>query len=115
MATVNFTAGPSLIDNQIYTWASLTATNNDGEPSGYVESGDRSVQVTGEFSGATVTIQGTLDGVNWFPLKGPDTGTDLTFTSAGLRAVLENVVFIRPLVTDGDGSTSLTVILCIRR
>jgi hypothetical protein len=74
-------------------------------------SGDRSVQVTGTFgAGGTVIVEGSLDGTNWFQLKDAG-GTLISFTAAGLKAVLEYTTYIRFNVTAGDGTTNLTGIL----
>jgi len=113
MATVSATT-QSFVDNVVVTWAPLTTTNADGAGAAYTSSGDRTVQVTGTFgAGGTVLVEGTLDGTNWFQLRDPG-GTLISFTAAGLRAVLENVVQIRPRVSAGDGTTSIAATLLVR-
>lgn len=115
MATVEASAKQEFLDNNLYSWTPLTTTNSDGAPCYYTGSGDRTVQVTGTFgSGGTVVIEGTLDGTNFATLKDAG-GTALSITAAGVRSVLENVLAIRPRVTAGDGTTSLTVTLCVRK
>ena len=75
---------------------------------------DRSVQVTGTFgSGGVVTIEGSNDGVNFSPLTDPQ-GNELTFNATKIEAVTEMVAHIRPRVTAGDGTTSLTVTIAAR-
>ena len=113
MATVNYT-NTDIAGNYAYVWSNL-ANGDDGQPARYSGSGDRTVQVLGIFgSGGSVTIEGTLDGTNWATLH--DTGgSDLTFTSAGIEAVLENCLSVRANVTAGDGTTDLTVIMNVRR
>lgn len=81
--------------------------------------GDRTVQVTGTFGvGGTIIVEGSLDPqqtpTNWFQLKDPS-NTAISFTAAGIKAVLENVPHIRVRVTGGDGTTNLTATVCIRR
>jgi hypothetical protein len=67
------------------------------------------VHVTGTFSvGGTVVLEGSNDGTNYSTLTDL-TGTAISKTSAGVSVVAENPRFIRPHVTAGDGSTSLTV------
>jgi len=116
MATVSATTQPWLLDQQIYTWTPLTTTNADGSIMSYTGAADRTVQVQGTFGvGGSISLQGSLDGANWTILRDPQ-GTVLTFTAAGLKAVLEGCPFVRPLVTAGDGSTSLTVLVsAVRR
>jgi hypothetical protein len=82
-------------------------------------SGDVTVQVTGTFGvGGTVIVEGSLDPgqtpTNWFQLKDPSS-TLISYTAAGLKAVLENVQHIRVRVTAGDGTTSLAAVVAIRR
>jgi hypothetical protein len=113
MATVNHTS-QVFADNTVFSWATLTTTDDEGQGAGYSGSGDRSVQVTGTFgAGGTLTVEGTIDGTVWATLNEPD-GTALTFSAAGIKAVLEHVVAIRPHVTAGDGTTDLDVSLVVR-
>jgi hypothetical protein len=100
--------------NLAYAWSPLAA-GDDGAPSNHSGTGDRTVQVFGNFGvGGEVTIEGSLDGTNWAGLRDPN-GVALVFTSAGIKAVLENTTYTRPRVTGGDGSTALTTILNVRR
>lgn len=112
---VQYTVSPLLIDNHVYTWAGLSAADPDGQPVGYTESSDRTVQVTGTFGGGTVLIQGSLDKENWFTLKSADAASTLSFSSAGLKGILENVVWLRPIISGGDGTSSVQVLLAVRR
>jgi len=79
---------------------------------------DRTVQVRGTFGGATLAFQGSNDpGASpavWFTLTN-QAATALSFTSAGGGKVIEATRWVRPLVTGGDGTTSLTVDLVARR
>lgn len=99
---------------RLVTWTGL-ANGDDGAPVEWVDFADRCVQVTGTFgSGGSVTIQGSNDGTNWATMADPQ-GNALTVTSAKLEQVLELPRYVRPIVTAGDGTTSLAVTLCMRR
>lgn len=117
MATVAFTNySPKPVASRGYVWTTLTTANADGLPVGSVGSGDRTVQVTGTFGiGGTIVFEGSLEQIptSWFPLRDP-TSTAISFTAAGGRSVLENVLWIRPLVTGGDGTTALVARLLLR-
>lgn len=115
MAIVVAQSNDILIGNGLYTWANM-ALGDTGSSIGVVASGDRTVQIQGTFgAGGQVQIEGSLDGgANWYALRDP-TGSKLIFSSADLRAVLENVDLIRPRVLAGDGTTSITVILSVRK
>lgn len=91
-----------------YVWENLTQTDLDGQPIAVSRRSDRTVQVIGTFGGATVTIQGSLDGTNWATLNDLQ-GTALTFTSARIEGVSEIVTYIRPLVSGASGTTDLDV------
>lgn len=115
MATVAITTKQDFVDGEFVSWTPLTTTNADGGPSQFVGSGYRSIQVTGTFGvGGTVVVEGSLDGTNWFGLRDPSS-TAISFTAAGIKAVLEAVPYIRPRVTAGDGTTSITAIIYHRR
>jgi len=98
-------------EQQRISWTALANTDT-GQPVEYGFYSDRSVQVTGTFgSGGSVTIQGSNDGgTTWATLLDP-AGAALTFTAAGLRQIVTLPALIRPIVTAGDGATSLNVFL----
>lgn len=74
---------------------------------------EASVQVEGTFGGATVALQGTLDGTLYQTLNDPQ-GNALTFTTASLEKVQESLVYsIRPSTSGGAG-TSVNVTLLFR-
>lgn len=72
---------------------------------------DRSVQVIGTFDTSTLTVQGSNDGATWATLHDPQ-GSNLAFTSAGIKAVAEAVRYIRPS-SAGGASTDLDVFILI--
>jgi hypothetical protein len=121
MATVNWTStnlrtsGDNVI---IVSWTPLTTTNADGQPLEMPGSAARSVQVLGTFgAGGTVLIEGSNEAtpVNWHTLNDPSS-TALSFqTPARTEAVLEVTRWIRPRVSAGDGTTSMTVHMLVRR
>lgn len=100
-------------DVAVTTWSGMQQ-DDDGEPVRLAVFSDRSVQVTGTFGGATLTIGGSNDGVTYHALSTP-AGDSLALTSAGLHQIVELPVFIKPRVFGGDGTTSLTVILAGRK
>lgn len=71
-----------------------------------------SVQVTGTFGGATITMQVSNDGTNWVTARGLDT-TDIILTAAGYREFSLCAAYIRPSITGGSG-TNLTVTMVLR-
>jgi hypothetical protein len=75
-----------------------------------------SMQIGGTFGGATVTMEGSDDGVTYFTLTGenPAGGSDaLVSATSANRWDVKNVIpqFIRPNVSGGDGTTAITVIV----
>lgn len=93
----------------VCTWTPML--NGDvGDPVTLPGYHDRSVQVTGTFgTGGSVAVEGSNDGaVNYAALRDPSS-TTIAITSAGMKAVLEAAIHMRPHVTAGDGTTSLTV------
>jgi hypothetical protein len=100
-----------------YPWT--LAQDSDGTPAEEFNHADRCVQISGTLGGATVSIQGSNDGAGWFTLHDPF-AQSLSFTSLGAggcvgAAVAENPRYVRPLVTGGDGTTAVLVILFGRR
>jgi len=109
------TINPTLQETEsritVATWE--LATGDDGAPIRYAGAADRTVQVFGTFGGATIGMQGSLDGINWAPLTDAQ-GNAIAMTAAGLEAITELVRFTRPVVTGGSG-TSVTVMLLMRQ
>jgi hypothetical protein len=93
------------------TWSALNGTDTGALVPGHGFN-DKSVHVFGTFGGGTVTFKGgnVQDASNTIALK-DFSGTSITFTSAGINSVRDNVAYVHPVVTGGDGSTNLTVVL----
>ena len=116
MATINYTREQigHLSRTSLYKWAAMT-TDDIGQAAvvGYSYT-DRAVQIDGTFNGATLTISGTLMNADEaYQTLRDHGGTSLTFTVAGLKAVLEPALKIRPVVTGGT-NPSIDVYLLVR-
>ena len=96
-------------------WTNL-ANNDTGAPVSLPGAADVTIQVFGTFgTGGTVTMEGCLEAtpVNYFSLKDPQ-GNAMTYTAADAEMVSQVSTHIRPNITGGDGSTSLTIIALFR-
>jgi hypothetical protein len=91
------------IDAVVVTWGGFAASGDVGQALQRTDLVDRSVQVAGTFSGATLVFEGSNDGVNYFTLSNPS-GTSLSFSTAGLMQVTEATAWVRPHVTAGSGA-----------
>lgn len=106
-------ASPGSKDAYIFQWSAVPNADT-GTPLPFSKYADRSVQVSGTFgAGGTVVLQGSNNGTTYATLTDPQ-GNALSFTAAGLEQITEIVRFIRPSVTAGDGTTSLTVTIAAR-
>ena len=95
------------------TWEAM-ANGDVGQAIELANFADRSVQVIGTFGvGGTVRIEGSLNGTDYAPLTDPQ-GNNLDINSAKIEAIAELVRYIRPRVTSGDVSTSITVIILMK-
>lgn len=129
MATRSFTVempvhanGSNSPGAMIVTWTGLL-TGDDGAPFVMPFKQNKSVQVFGAFSGASIVIEGTnqqayttvpavIAGRTYAQLNDPHANA-LDFTLAKIEQVLENPNAIRPRVVGGDGNTTLTVVMVI--
>jgi hypothetical protein len=84
-----------------------------GDPFEMPAASDRSVQMAGTFNGATVVLEGSNDGTNYVTLT-DQAATALSFTSAGLRLILQPTRYIRPRVSSGS-VTSVTISVVANR
>lgn len=94
----------------------LMGNGDTGTPAILPQKADMSVQVTGTpGSGGSVSVEGSNDGTNWVIVKDrAGTPAAVTLTSAGLIAFTGPYQYIRPHVTAGDVTTSLTVTILFR-
>lgn len=99
----------------IVSWASISTLNDTGIAVEMSGSSVRSIQFTGTFGvGGTIILQGSNDGTNYATLTDPQ-GNAISKTAAGIEQIEEVTRYIRPLVSAGDGTTSLTATLLLVR
>lgn len=93
------------------SWALLTTTDQDGQAYEYNGLFKRSFQLIGTLgAGFSMAFQGSNDGgTTWATLR-DEQGTLLTITAVGFYTVGTIAERVRPNVTAGDGSTSVSVI-----
>jgi hypothetical protein len=130
MATRSFTTqiptypnGSNVPGALIITWTGLL-NGDDGAPYTIPNRADKSVQVFGTFgAGGSCRVEGTnqqaftpdgtaIGSLTYAALNDPQ-GNVLDVTAAKIEQVLENPNAIRPRVTAGDGTTSLTVVMVV--
>lgn len=110
MATVNLSRPSSGGFGQTIIWTPL-ANGDDGQAWDTQDYPDISVQFGGTFgAGGTVIIEGCneVTPTNWLTLNDPQ-GNAASTTSAKIEQLMENVRWVRPRVTGGDGTTAITV------
>lgn len=76
--------------------------------------GLKSVQIEGNFGGGTVAIQGSNDGVTFETLLDASNSA-ISKTSAALVQILTPSLWIQPVLTGGNGSTSLMITIIALR
>jgi hypothetical protein len=95
-------------------WTGLL-NGDDGQAFQAFSFRDQSIQFGGTFGvGGSISLEGSNDNTSWFVLSDLQTSA-ITKTSAALEGVAEAVKFVRPRVTAGDGTTSLTATLYCAR
>ena len=119
MTTVAYTSADDVGTNDgsvvNYSWTPLTTANPDGAPIRATTFGDRTFQAFGTWGAATLTIEGSNNGTNWFPLSNAAGGTAATFTADGGKTVVELPLYVRPNLTVVGSGASVTVLLTARR
>ena len=99
-----------------YQWA-LLANGDTGDWVSAAEWSGKTFQVSGTFgAGGSVSIQGSndLNPTNAAILSNWQ-GTALTATAAGFLTARDMPIWVRPIVTAGDGTTSILVTLAAHR
>ena len=97
-----------------FTWPAL-GQGDDGAPleiNGNVV--DFVVQASGGFSGgATLTFEGSNDNANWGALNDAS-GAAIALSADELAGASVIPALVRPVVSSGDGSTDIDVVLVVR-
>jgi hypothetical protein len=107
MATKPYTVENVMGGVKIATWTLLDG--DDGAPFVSPVFADKAVQVSGTFGGASVIIEGSnYTSAPVYAIINDPQGSGLTFTTAGIRQVLENTYYVRPRISGGS-SVSLVV------
>jgi hypothetical protein len=107
-------------DRQILfiVWKNL-ANGDTGNPLVIPGFTSQTIQFTGTFgSGGLIVMEGTLDSVSASPTYTPverSGGGDLNASNEEFDSVRSNVYKLRPRVTSGDGTTSITVRLFMQK
>lgn len=106
----------------LVTWANLTQTNSDVGKAftlapKWVAFSDKSVQLDGVLgSGGTCIIEGSNQyqaAVPTYATLHDPQGNALSLTALGIKQVLEVTGLVRPRISAGDGTTSLTVSMIV--
>lgn len=94
-----------------YSWPGLL-NGDSGNSIRMPRYADKTFQVVGTFgTGGSVAVKGSMDNVNFWPLKDHN-GNVIALTSTTPGAVVAEVPdYIQPVVTAGDGTTNLTAFL----
>ena len=102
----------------LFTWTGLTnATSDTGAPVMAAEFSEKTWQAFGTFgAGGAVTLEGSNDGTNWGNISTRQGTTPCTLTSTTqINTSQDRPLWVRPRVSAGDGTTSLTVTVACHR
>ncbi len=111
MATISAVlTGPTNDGLIVVVWETLTTTNRPGAGVLLARVPDKTVQVLGTFgASASIGIEGSNDdGTTWFSCH-DITNTVITLSAAGGALIIENPKMMRPVLSNGDGSTDIDV------
>lgn len=97
---------------QIISWESLTA-QDDGKPVDVSSAIFKTIQFQGIFNGASIQLEGSIDGKNYHALTDPQ-GNNLSKKGNGIESIVENVRWVRPMVVGGAPDTNLSAHLLIK-
>lgn len=97
-----------------YTWGVLAVSGDIGDTQPVNNRTLASVQVDGGFgTGGTVVLEGSNDGTTWATLVN-NAGTSISCAAACFHGVRDQPRFVRPRLSAGTGSITLTVRLYLR-
>jgi hypothetical protein len=86
---------------RVITWTGLANAGDLGDAQSLPAYSEKTFVVSGTFAGsASVTIQGSNDGLNWVPLVNKQ-GNALTFAAAGIGTAQDRPLYVQPSMTAG--------------
>lgn len=101
---------------RLWTWPNMLTAATDGIAIEQTQHADLCWQAVGAtWGGATVAVQGSNDGVNWFPLTNASGGAAATFTANGGKQTIERPRYVRPQLTTAGTAADITVTLLARK
>jgi hypothetical protein len=112
MATVSPLINISITGSPRFVWSgAATGDTLVALPTPNGSSTHAAVQVTGTFGGATVKLQASTDGTNFYDIKDMH-GTAISATAAGGFEFVSSAAYLRPAISGGTGdAVDVTVIL----
>jgi hypothetical protein len=113
MATITAARSSIVAGIEIITWTNLSTADTATSiiPMG-AAGAIGAMMVTGTFGGATITLQGSNDGTNFYAITDPS-GNDIAVTAAGLVEFSTAAAYIRPSSAGGTAD-DVTVTVCLR-
>lgn len=83
-------------------------------PVGHSELKRRCIQVSGDFSGATLSMQGSQDTIDYNSLNDAN-GTPMDYQEGVLAEAQQVPIYVRPHLEGGDSNSNLTVVLTLEK
>jgi hypothetical protein len=101
---------PVAYENRPQDWQWSLAQGDTANPIAISNQGDMTIQVSGTFGGAGITLQGSNEpaATNGIALHDID-GNAINLTAAGVLQVKEKTLFLWPVISGGNGTTNLTI------
>lgn len=102
----NGTIKENQLSRLVYEWEAL-GDGVSGNAANFLQTQvfpiEMSVQVQGTFGGGTVAIEGSIDGVSFYPLTDAN-GTAIEFTANGLKQIPGTHAYVRPTISGSTGA-----------
>jgi hypothetical protein len=97
------------------TWPTMTNAGTDVGAAIQLASFEKTFHAYGTFgAGGNVIVEGSNDGTNFNALSNRQ-GTAMNFTAAAMNTSQDKPIWVRPRVTAGDGTTSVSVTVACHR
>lgn len=96
----------------LVTWTEVTEAD-DCAPVSMPGHADKSILAIGTFDSANVAVHGSNDGTTYAALN-DNGGTVIDITVAGAKQVVENTLWVKPVVTTGGATQDLDISMLFR-
>lgn len=110
MAEIAYTVTSTSEGDRVVTWSNVTEADTFEAFPNTQDYKQALIAASGTIGGATIVLNGSIDGTNYFQLT-DNQGGNISFGSNGISTIQERPLFFQPATSGGVGESETVTIL----